>query len=141
MTARSRIPFDDTKHESASLTGLVSGILDDAQRLAGQQFAMLKAELKEDFDRTQRAARYGGIGIVMLTVGGLTLVAFLVNLLHEQIQFSMWASCLIMGGLMTGIGLAFAAAAGSLIMTFNPLPNKTIDTLQENLTWQTQPQA
>jgi len=38
-------------------------------------------------------------------------------------------------------GVAFAAAAANLITSFNPLPNKTIDTLQENLTWQTEPQA
>lgn len=138
MTTQSRISDDVA---TGSMTRLVSDILDDAQKLAGQQFAMLKAELKEDLDRSKRAARYGGIGIVMLTVGGLTLVAFLVNLFHEQFQFSMWASCLIIGGLMTGIGVAFAAAAANLITSFNPLPNKTIDTLQENLTWQTEPQA
>lgn len=141
MTTQSRIPTNLVDAEPTRLTGLVSDILDGAQKLASQQFAMLKAELKEDLDRTKRAARYGGIGIVLLTVGGLTLVAFLVNLLHEQFHFSMWASCLIIGGALTGFGVALAVAARGLFETFSPLPDKTLNTLQENLTWQTQPQA
>jgi uncharacterized membrane protein YqjE len=124
-----------------SVAKLLSGILDDAQTLARQQFDMLKAELKEDVDRTKRAALFGSMGIVLLTVGGLTLVASLVNLLNEQFQFSMWASCLIIGGIATAAGLGLAAVARNQFETFNPLPNKTIDALEENLTWKTQPQA
>lgn len=126
---------------TSTATGLVSEILDDAQQLAKQQFEMLKAEIREDVSRTKRAIRYGGIGAVLLTVGALTLVACVVNLLHEQFGFTMWASCLIIGGLFTAGGLALAAAAWSLFETFNPLPEKTIDTIKENLTWSTQPQA
>lgn len=137
MIPRSRIP-DGTP---ASATQLVTDILEDVQNLAEQQFQMLKAELHEDLERSKRAARFGAIGIVLLTVGGGTLVACLVNLLHEELHFSTWASCLITGGFLSATGLALAAAAWSLVSTFNPLPNKTLDTLRENLTWQTQPQA
>jgi hypothetical protein len=126
---------------TSTATGLVSEILDDAQHLAKQQFEMLKAEIREDVGRTKRAIRYGGLGAVLLTVGGLALVASIVNLLHEQFGFSMWASCLIIGGMLSAAGLALAAAAWSLFETFSPLPEKTIDSLKENITWSTQPQA
>jgi hypothetical protein len=126
---------------ASTATELVSDILDDAQKLAQQQFSMLKAELREDLNRVGRAAGYGSLGIAMLTVGGLTLVAFLVNLLHEQFAFSMWASCLIIGGLLCAGGVAFAFAARNLFDNFNPLPDKTINTIQENLTWNNQPQT
>jgi hypothetical protein len=126
---------------ASTATELVSDILDDAQKLAHQQFSMLKAEIREDLGRAKRAAWYGGLGIAMLTVGGLTLVAFLVNLLHEQLAFSMWASCLIIGGVLSAGGFALAAAAWNLFDTFSPLPEKTITSIQENLTWNSQPQA
>ena len=40
---------------NGNLTGLVSGIVDDAQKLLRQQVEMLKAEVKEDFRRSKRA--------------------------------------------------------------------------------------
>jgi len=126
---------------TSTTTELVSDILIDAQKLARQQFDMLKAELREDMSRTKRAAMFASIGVVLLTVGGLALVACLVFLLHEQFAFSMWASCLIIGGLLAGIGVSLALAASNLITTFNPLPDKTIRTLEENVTWKTQPQV
>jgi len=124
-----------------SITELVSGIINDAQTLARQQIDMLKAEFKEDLNRTKRAFAFGGVGIVLMTVGGLTLVAFLVYLLNEQYQFSMWASCLIIGGILLAAGIVFGVIARNLFESFNPLPDKTFSALQENLTWKTQPQA
>lgn len=132
---------DGIEPPRAAVSELVSGIMDDTTKLARQQFDMLKAELREGMQNTRRAIQMGSLGIVLLTVGGLTLVAFLVNLLHEQFQFTMWGACLLIGGLATALGLGFGLAARYLIDTFNPLPTKTIETLQENLTWQTEPRA
>ena len=126
---------------SGTITELVSGIIDDTQVLVHQQIDMLKAEFREDLARTKRAAEIGGLGIVLLTVGGLTLVTFLVNLLHDQLQFSMWGSCLIIGSILLIGGIALVAVARSAFETFNPLPGKTINALQENLTWKTQTQT
>jgi hypothetical protein len=120
-----------------NVTSLVSGILDDAQKLAHQQLEMLKAEVREDFRRSKRAAEYGGLGIVLLTVGCLGLVMALANFLHEYYQFSLWASWGITGGLFLVVGGALAATSYILLERFNPLPDKTFNALQENLTWKT----
>ena len=70
------------------VTTLVSGILDDAQKLAKQQIEMLKAEVREDFRRSKRAAEFGGMGVVLLTVGFLGLVMALAYFLHGQARFA-----------------------------------------------------
>jgi hypothetical protein len=119
------------------VTALVSGILDDAQSLVRQQVEMLKAEVKEDFRRSKRAAEFGGLGIVMLTVGFLGLVASLAYFLHEYYRFSMWASWGITGGIFLLTGAALAATSYILLERFNPLPDKTFKALQENLSWKT----
>jgi hypothetical protein len=124
-----------------STTELVRGILEDMQKLGKQQIDMLKAEFQEDLRRTKRATEFGGLGIVALTVGSLALVACLVFLLHEQFHITMWASCLIIGGVLTGAGIALGLTARNLFESFNPLPDKTINALKENLTWKTQPQV
>jgi uncharacterized membrane protein YqjE len=123
------------------ITQLVSGILDDAQRLAKQQFDMLKAEIREDMSRTQTALMYGGLGIVGLTVGTLCLVFGLIWMLHEQTQLSMWGSAFVIGGLFIAAGVVLGYVGKNMFESFNPLPDKTFNALQENLSWKTSPQT
>lgn len=130
-------PLPSPAPAAGTVTGLVSGILDDAQKLARQQVEMLKAEVREDFRRSKRAAEFGGLGIVLLTVGFLGLVTALAYFLHEQYQFSMWASWGITGGVFLLTGGALAATSYILLERFNPLPDKTFHALQENLSWKT----
>jgi hypothetical protein len=119
------------------MTGLVSGIICDAQKLIRQQAEMLKAELREDLQRSKRAAEFGALGIVCATVGALGLVTALAYLLHEQFQFAMWASWGIVGGLFLLLGVVLGGVSYVLLERFNPLPDKTFNALKENLTWQT----
>ena len=130
-----------TQTPAASVTGLVSGILDDAQTLVKQQVEMLKSEVREDFKRSKRAAEFGSLGIVLLTVGFLGVVTALAYLLHEKFQFAMWASWGITGGLFLLAGGTLAFISYTLLERFNPLPDKTFNALQENLTWNNKPQS
>lgn len=120
-----------------TVTSLVAGILDDAQKLVRQQFEMLKAEVHEDFIKSKRAAEFGGLGVVLLTVGILGLVTALAFFLHEQFQLRLWVSWSITGGVFVVIGVALAATCYILLERFNPLPHKTFHALQENLQWKT----
>jgi len=121
----------------STVAGLVSGIVNDAQTLLRQQAEMLKAEVREDFQRSKRAAEFGSMGIVFTTVGVLGLITALAYLLHEQYQFAMWASWGIVGALFTVAGVALGWFSYVLLERFNPLPDKTFNALKENLTWQT----
>jgi len=121
----------------ATVTSLVSGIITDAQTLLRQQAEMLKAEVREDFQRSKRAAEFGAVGIVCATVGALGLITALAYLLHEQFQFAMWASWGIVGGLFLIAGIALGGFSYILLERFNPLPDKTFNALKENITWQT----
>jgi uncharacterized membrane protein YqjE len=122
---------------NGTMTGLVSGIVDDAHTLFRQQIEMLKAEVHEDFQRSKRAAEFGGLGVVLLTVGILGLATAMAVFLHEQFQFSLWASWAITGGLSVIVGAACAATSYVLLERFDPLPSKTFHALQENLKWKT----
>ena len=123
--------------EMSSVTGLVAGIIHDAQKLFHQQTEMLKAEVREDFHRSKRAAEFGSLGIVCGTVGVMGLLTALAYLLHEQFQFAMWASWGIVGGLFLLAGVALGGFSYILLERFNPLPDKTFNALKENITWQT----
>src|SRR5262245_32271195 len=121
----------------ATVTSLVSGIITDAQTLLRQQAEMLKAEVREDFQRSKRAAEFGAVGIVCATVGALGLITALAYLLHEQFQFAMCASWGIVGGLFLIAGVCLGILSSVLLERSNPPPDKTFNALKENITWQT----
>ena len=120
---------------TGTMTTLVSGILDDAQKLVRQQFEMMKIELKEDVEKSKRAAQFGALGAVMLTVGFFALVATMAYVLHDEFHLAMWASWAITSGIFLTIGVALAAT--SYVLLENVVPNKTLHALQETLQWKT----
>src|SRR5882672_1580489 len=67
--------------DSPNLTRLVSGIIDDAASLIGQQASMLRAEIREDLRRTKQAAKFLGFGLILAAAGILFLAVGLVPLL------------------------------------------------------------
>jgi uncharacterized membrane protein YqjE len=121
----------------ASVTGQLSGIMSDVQTLIRQQAEMLKAEVREDFQRSKRAAKFGALSIVCATVGALGLVTAVAYLLHEQFQIAMWASWGIVGGLSLLAGLVIGRVSYLLLESFNPMPLKSLHALEENLTFDT----
>jgi len=118
-----------------SITELISGILEDAQHLVRQQFEMLKAEYHEDLRRTKQAMQFAGVGMALFTIGGIALVFCLANVLHEDAHLSMSLSWGIIGGIFLIAGIILGAVAKTLFDKFNPLPDKTFNALQENLSW------
>ena len=97
---------------------------------------MLRAEVKEDVRRTKDAAIYMGIGAGVAALGSLFVVIGLVYLLNWFAPgLPLFACWMIVGGVIVlGGGIAFLVGK-RLFNSFNPLPDKTINALQENLSW------
>lgn len=120
------------------MTTLVRGIVDDAQELVKQQFALFKAEVREDSRKTQEASTLLGIGGLLAFVGLLVLVFGVAHLLHWAMPTTeLWVWYLVVGGVVTVAGAALAFAGYEKFRSFNPLPDKTAKALTENLTWPT----
>jgi len=120
----------------ATLTELVAGMLNDASRLFGQHIDMLKAEFQDDLRRTKEAGLYAVIGLALMTIGGITLVTALVQLLVWLIpDLPNWAASAIVGATFCVLGLIAVWTGKRLFESFNPLPDKTFNALQENLSW------
>lgn len=126
-----------------STTGLLSGIISDFGDLIKQEIRFAQAEFKSDLSKTREAATALAIGVGVASLSGLLLAWMLVHLLHwatsptdlDPAKLPLWACFGI-------VGLVFGAVGGVLIMngikkfqSFNPLPDKTAQTLKENVQW------
>lgn len=118
------------------VTGLVEGIVTDAERLLGQQFALFRAEVCEELDRAKAAAASGGAGIGLLAVTGILVTQALVQGLHEASGLPLSACYALVGGAVgaAGVGLlrhAQREASGIQLR----VPPRTAQAIRENVAW------
>jgi len=125
--------------EGQSITGLVSGILHDAQELFKQQVALARAEIKADLQRTVQAAVMLVIGALILVPAVFLLCNMLVYLLHELAGLSQWASYGIVGAAFTVLGAVLIFLGIQRFRSFNPMPDQTVEAFKENVRWMTNP--
>jgi len=122
-----------------SLTGLVSGIVGDAQELIKQQMTLVRHEIQSDLRKTRQAATpmLFGAGVAML--GGLLLCFMLVMMLYELAHVPMWGSFAIVGGVFAVLGVILLYVGKVKFDSFNPLPDESFQALKENLQWTQNP--
>jgi len=118
-----------------TVTELVTGIVNDSQKLIRQQIDLVKAEIKNDLKRTGDAAKYFGAGFVLAMAAFLFLlvsVPLLLNYLFNLPSFAGWA---ITGGVLLVAAVVAFFLGKRVFDSFNPLPDKSVNALQENLSW------
>lgn len=118
-----------------TLTELVSGIADDAERLIRQQYQMLRAELREDLRRTKAAAKCLGVGVASVFVGMLFVAISMPLLLNWLFAMPSWAGWAIIGGTALLMGAIALIVGKRMFSKFNPLPDKSLNALEENISW------
>jgi len=132
---------DVSPQTEPSVSRLLGGIVDDAQRLMAQQADLLKADIRKDL----REAKETGLALatagVLLGLGGLLLLLMLVHLLNWlwPEQLPLWGSYGIVGGVLTAVGVAAFIHGRQKLDQLNPLPENSVEALKENLQWQTNP--
>jgi hypothetical protein len=118
----------------ASVTALVTGILDDAQELFKQQVALLKHEVKEEIHQTKEAARSLAWGLGLAVVGGFLLCLMLPLLLNWAVPaLPLWACFGIVGGIFAAVGGGMLYAGSQKLEAIHPFPQQTVEALRENL--------
>jgi len=124
----------------ASVTGLVTGIINDAQELFKQQVQLLKHEVKEDIRKTRDAGMILGLGIGVGFVGATLLAFMLAHLLAwAEPAMPLWACYGICGAILFAVGAGICYAGAMKLKTINPLPNESAQILKENVQWMSNP--
>lgn len=119
-----------------SITGLVTGIVNDAQELLKQQMTLFRHELQVDIRKTKEGALSLGAGLGVASLGGILLSMMLVHLLHSLApELPLWGCYGIIGGVLIGVGGVLCYAGKKIFDSFTPLPNESVEALKENVRW------
>jgi hypothetical protein len=116
-----------------SFTDVLEDIVGNVQHIIRSEVRLAKAEIQEETVKAGKAARIGGSGAVL----GLYAVGFLLLTCFFALEMAVapWLAALI-------VTVVVGAVAGVLIRLgirgmkrVHPRPDKTIDTLRENVEW------
>ena len=125
---------DDSAAPKPNMTHLVGGILDDAKTLFKQQVVLLKAEVKEDIKKTVAASKFIAMGAGLAVFGAFFFLMGLPLLLNWLVPaLPLWACWFIIGGTLLLVGGVSAFVGYKKMTSFNPLPDKSLHALQENI--------
>lgn len=117
------------------LSGILRDVLTDLQEIVRSEVRLARAEVKEEAGKAASAGKLSIIGALLgLYAGGFLLLA-IVRLLDTQM--ATWLSALLVA-LATGIlGFALFSAGRKRLKDIKPKPEKTIESVKENLQWNT----
>jgi len=108
------------------------------KKLFRQHVEMLRAEVKQDLNRSKQAALLLGAGALVSFLGALLLlisVVYGVQALWPNLPH--WACWAIVGAAVLIPGLVVLAAGQRILEMLNPLPEKSMQSLEEDFTWMT----
>ena len=123
---------------------LVRGIVNDLGDLLQQQLKFARAEIRTDMRKTWDVTQLFGIGAVVGLLGVVMLAFMATHLLHwltsppaaaDPAKLPLWACFGIVGGVILAISAVLVVMGKKKLDSFNPLPDKTVDTVKENLEW------
>ncbi|MDQ3457846.1 MAG: phage holin family protein [Deinococcota bacterium] len=112
---------------------LFSELSQGVTTLLSQEIALAKAEVNQKVSRAAKDAVSLAIGGVLALGGYLALIAFLIIVLTFLVP--LWISALIVTLLFLGVGYIFIQRGLSDLKRLNPVPEKTIESLQEDKEW------
>ncbi|HKI37771.1 MAG TPA: phage holin family protein [Gemmataceae bacterium] len=118
-----------------SMAALLGGIVNDLQALIRQEIALAKSEMVREWDKAKTAASSLAVGAALLALGGVLLCFAVVYVLHEVAGLPLWASFLIVGGVITGLGAVLFFIGRAKAGQVNVIPPQTAETMKENVQW------
>lgn len=126
---------ENVQSDAPSMASLVGGIITDATRLVRQEIALARREMQAELDKAKVASVSLALGAGLSMFGAIFLGLMVVFLLHEVGGLALWASFLIVGGVVAVAGAVLLYAGVREVSKISLVPPQTAETLQENVQW------
>jgi uncharacterized membrane protein len=116
-----------------SIKEIIDALRPQLQELVNKQVELARAELVP-------VGRQAGIAVGLLVTGAVFLFVFLIFLALTGVYvlnlfLPLWASALIVSGILLLIGGILAGTGANVLRRLDPKPHRTIRTLQQNVNW------
>lgn len=121
-----------------SVAVLLSGIVNDAKNLLKQEVTMFKLEARDELHKAKSAAVTLGIGIGIVTAGGMLLSVMLVQVLAVSTELSLWGCYGLVGSGLVILGSVLLAVGKHKVERLNVVPQQTLETMKETAQWFTE---
>jgi xanthine/uracil permease len=116
-----------------SLGDLFSELTQETRTLVRQEVQLAKTELSEKVNQVQHGATSLAVGGLVAYAGLLFLLAAAVIGLAQVVEW--WLAALVVGVIVTAIGLALVAKGRENLKAKNLTLNRTTESLQEDKRW------
>jgi len=118
----------------ASLTQVVSGIVEDAQNLLKQELKLFVSDQNQKLVKAREAAVMLGAGLVALHIGAILLALMLVHLLIRMApDHSQWVYYGIVGAIVVVLGAIPIFVGIARLQRINPVPSQIDATAREEI--------
>lgn len=123
-----------TSSQGSSVGSLLSTVMQEITSLLRNEADLAKAEMSEKTHQAMMALAAIAIAGAVLLGGFLTLLAALVLVLNEVLPPDMtpWLSAIIVGVIVTVIGMVMLKGGLAKLQARNWVPNRTIDSLRND---------
>ena len=119
-----------------SFADVLQDIVGNVQEIVRSEVRLAKAEISEEARKAKPAGVWMGIGAVFGV--GAVMVGLLAGVYALSTVMPNWAAALVVS-LASGVLAALAARTGlTRLMRIDPIPDKTIRSLKENVQWSKQ---
>jgi len=116
-----------------TFSDVLKDVIGSIQDLIRSEVKLAKAETKEEIGKTVGAGRL----LIPGTVLGLYALGFLLLGAVAALALTMpyWAAALVVGGALGIVSCVLISVGRSRLKTVHPAPEKTIQTVKENIEW------
>ena len=121
--------------EERPLSDLFRDLMNETKILIQQEIQLLKLEMSQKATQAGKDVAFLAVGGALVYAGLLVLVA--AATLGLALIIPGWASALIVGLVVVGIGYGLIQKGISDLKNINPAPQKTIDSVKETKQWTT----
>ena len=122
-----------TPQTQRSVPEVLQDIVSNLQEIIRSEFLLAKTELKEEAKQAAKPVTTFGVGLVFGIYGmGLLLLAATYAL---ALVVPVSLAALLVGTGLAIVALALMSSSGKKLKRINPIPDKTIQSLEENVQW------
>lgn len=121
------------REEAREIGSEIGEIAQDLRELAMAESRLAQAEVKENLNRLINAVIFGAAAALFAIL--MLVFVFLTVMFVLDLWFQLWAAALITTGVLVVLTAALGALAYSMIKKFSITPQRTMESVKEDLRW------